>query len=242
MRRVKKLKKDVYVQEGVAMTCRSFNEYVSMMALDEEILRQGSILDVAAGASSFTADAKKRGYQATAVDPLYELSIKEMKAHGSREIETSTEKIERIAHTFQWDYYDNIKQHRENREKSLQVFLDDYALDNQKLHYKKGNLPHLPFSDEEFRLILSSHFLFLYHEQFSYKFHLHAIMELVRILHPTGEIRLYPLVVLNREPYPHLDRLCEDLTSKGLRINFIPTSFRFLEGANEVMQIKKPQF
>lgn len=233
------MRKDVYVQEGVAMTCRSFDEYVSMMALGVETLQQGPILDVAAGASSFTAEAISRGYDATAVDPLYHLSLKEMEDHGEKEIEISTEKLAGIAHTFQWDYYENINRHRENREKSLQVFLSDYAADCNKVRYQIGNLPKLPFSDESFSLILSSHFLFLYHEQFSYDFHLQAILELVRLLCPGGEIRLYPLIVLNRDPYPHLAKLCEALTSKGLTVDFIPTSFRFLEGANEILQIRK---
>jgi hypothetical protein len=48
---------EFYEQVGVAMTCRSFTEYEKMFVLKKEDLDQGSILDIAAGAASFTAAA-----------------------------------------------------------------------------------------------------------------------------------------------------------------------------------------
>lgn len=210
-----------------------------MMSLADADLARGPILDVAAGASSFTAGARARGFEASAVDPLYSLTLAEMRGHGQDEIALSTEKLSRIAHTFQWDYYKTINHHRENREVSLACFLADYALDSGRDCYRVGCLPHLPFPDEQFSLVLSSHFLFLYHEQFPYSFHIRSIRELVRVLRKGGEIRLYPLVVLNRDPYPHLDQLCGDLLADGLCIELLPTAFRFLEGATEILSIKK---
>ncbi len=233
------MNKDVYGQVGIAMTCRSFDEYINMMSLREEDLAKGPLLDVAAGASSFTASARIKGFNSTAVDPLYSFSYAQMKDHGRNEIELSTEQLYRIAHTFQWDYYKTIKEHRKNREKSLECFLADYALDSHKERYQIGKLPHLPFEEGRFSLILSSHFLFLYHEQFFYPFHLASILEMARVLRKGGEIRLYPLVALNREPYPYLNQLKQDLATYGLIIELLPTSFRFLDGANEVLKIKK---
>ncbi len=62
---------------------------------------------------------------------------------------------------------------------------------------------------------------------------------MARVLRKGGEIRLYPLVALNREPYPYLNQLKQDLATYGLIIELLPTSFRFLDGANEVLKIKK---
>lgn len=230
---------DVYEQIGVAMTCRSFQEYVDMFSLTEENLANGPILDVAAGASSFTASARAKGYTASAVDPLYSLSHGQMKDHGISEIDHSTKQLARISHTFQWNYYKNIEEHRKNREESLEIFLMDYAMDTKKERYQVGQLPHLPFEENQFSLIICSHFLFLYHEQFPYSFHLESIREMVRVLRKGGEIRLYPLVALNREPYPYLDQLRKDLMSEGLLIDQLPTSFRFMQGANKILRIRK---
>jgi hypothetical protein len=63
-------KNNFYEQLGVAMTCRSFAEYERMFDLVKSDLQKGSILDIASGASSFTAMARRHGYEAFAVDPL----------------------------------------------------------------------------------------------------------------------------------------------------------------------------
>ncbi len=47
-----------YEQIGVAMTCRSYEEYERMFACDFGGSKLGAILDIAGGASSFTADAR----------------------------------------------------------------------------------------------------------------------------------------------------------------------------------------
>ena len=50
---------------------RSLDEYVRFFDLDIDELRGRPVLDVAAGPSSFTAEACRRGIDAVAVDPLY---------------------------------------------------------------------------------------------------------------------------------------------------------------------------
>src|SRR5690606_13286164 len=106
-----------YEQQGVAMTCRSYAEYRSMFALDEDKLADGPILDVAAGASSFVAEANRVGIEAFAVDPLYELAPDEVERKGMLEIEESTAKIDRLRDHFDWTYYGDVAKHRANRER-----------------------------------------------------------------------------------------------------------------------------
>ncbi|MEJ9368520.1 hypothetical protein P9253_06020, partial [Schinkia azotoformans] len=67
-------KTELYAQSGVAMTCRSYQEYKEMFMLKEGLLRNGRILDIASGASSLTAELNQKGYEAIAVDPLYTLT------------------------------------------------------------------------------------------------------------------------------------------------------------------------
>jgi SAM-dependent methyltransferase len=239
-------KKDVYEQVGVAMTCRSFSEYESMFQLTEELLKRGPVLDVAAGASSFAASVCDLGGEAAAVDPLYALEPDVMFEHGVREIEESTAKLRSIAHTFDWGQYGSLEGHREKRERSLELFIRNYREDRaeqgdfaSKQRYVAANLPELPFADNTFALIVSSHFLFLYHEQFDYSFHVNAIRELLRVCRPGGEIRLYPLIVMNRDPYPHLDALIETLQRDGHSAKRVPTSFRFLAGAEHFLRVVK---
>jgi SAM-dependent methyltransferase len=54
---------------------RTLDEYTRFLALDLPALRGRAVLDVAAGPSSFTVEASRRGIDAVAVDPLYDRPV-----------------------------------------------------------------------------------------------------------------------------------------------------------------------
>lgn len=230
---------EFYEQVGVAMTCRSFQEYEDMFMLDEQLLQKGRILDVAAGGSSFVAELRKRRYDAAAVDPLYKLSAEEMNMFGNKEIDITTQKLDKIKHQLVWDSYKSLEYHNEIRIKSFQQFLEDYEKDGKKETYITAALPSLPFADETFSFVLCNHFLFLYQEQFDYEFHLRALNELLRITKKGGVIRIYPLVGFKNEPYPYLNQLIDTLEHQGVEIELTPTNFCFLPTATHFLHIKK---
>ncbi|MGG3924570.1 methyltransferase domain-containing protein [Metabacillus fastidiosus] len=227
----------IYEQTGVAMTCRAFGEYKEMFMLDEALLRKGPVLDVASGASSFTAELMKRGYDGQAVDPLYKLSLEEMSKHGEAELKLAAQKIRKNAHLFTWDTYETLEKHEKIREQSLCQFLASYK-ENRQL-YKEAKLPSLPFNDHTFSLVLCNHFLFLYQDQFDYDFHLQAIEELVRVTKKGGVIRIYPLVGFKNELYSQMDELIEVLRDKGFTASLEKTDFRFMPDAAHYLNIIK---
>ncbi len=227
-----------YEQIGVAMTCRSFEEYVDMFQLDSESLI-GPVLDVAAGASSFTADANQRGIKTVAADPLYSLDSNSLYQRGKAEIKSATEKLTRVMEAYDWEYYHSLEQHERIRLQSLENFHADYGASFSRDHYISARLPNLPFEDNLFSLVLCSHFLFLYEEQFDFQFHLEAIQELFRVCKPGGRILVYPLSTFKRQTYFGLKKLQSTLSAQGIEIRRIPTTFRFLKGATDVLQIRK---
>jgi hypothetical protein len=228
-----------YEQVGVAMTCRSFTEYEKMFVLEQEILEQGVILDIAAGASSFTATIKSKGIIAHAVDPLYNKSIAEMAEHGRNEIIISTEKLAKLTETYDWSFYGNIASHRENRLSSLDVFMEDYAKANAQDTYHPSALPELPFETNTFTLVLCSHFLFLYQEQFDYTFHLNAIMEMYRVCNVGGQIRIYPVYDLKGQPYSYLEHLINHMKQLGAAVELRTSQLPFLPGSTHFLNIRK---
>jgi hypothetical protein len=229
----------VYEQIGVAMTCRSFAEYRQMFDLSESVLAKGAILDVAAGASSFTAEANALGYKAVAADPLYTLGPEQIQSHGLQEIQQSTEKIAKVADRFIWDYYGSLDNHRMNRERSLKIFTADYERFAQSDRYLYGKLPELPFSDDSFSLVLCSHFLFLYAEQFGYDFHKRAVNELIRVCGKGGEVQIYPLLSLQWKSYEHLERLMSELSEMGVGLDMCESRLPFIPGSTKLLRISK---
>jgi hypothetical protein len=230
---------EFYEQAGVAMTCRSFAEYEKMFVLKKEDLEQGVILDIASGASSFTAVAKSQGIKAYAVDPLYQKTIPEMAEHGRNEITISTDKLAKLTNKFDWTYYGNLELHQEIRLRSLDVFLEDYSKADAGHTYKSSALPQLPFPSNTFSLVLCSHFLFLYQEQFDYSFHILAVTEMLRTCQKGGQIRIYPVFDLKGVIYPNLERLMSQIQEQGALAELIASELPFILGSTHYLNIQK---
>ncbi|MWC28900.1 class I SAM-dependent methyltransferase [Paenibacillus sp. MMS18-CY102] len=230
-------KKEIYEQVGVAATCRGFEEYKRMFVLPDE-LGQSRILDIAGGAASFTADCHAQGIDAIAVDPRYALGPELMLADGKQEIETSTEKLRALSHRFDWTFYGNIDLHREGRLRSYDKFAADYALSTANSRYIAGSLPELPFETGTFDFVLCSHFLFLYAEQFDASFHERAVLEMMRLCRAGGQVRIYPLLSLRWEPYPHMDKLLEAIRQAGGRPRFERSQLPFMPGSEDLLAIE----
>ncbi|QGQ97461.1 methylase [Paenibacillus psychroresistens] len=228
-----------YEQVGVAMTCRSYTEYEKMFVLNEEELQNGVILDIAAGASSFTAVAKSKGFKAIAVDPLYLKSVPDMAEFGLNEITSSTDKLSKLTQAFDWSYYGSPELHRENRLRSLDVFMNDYARADANLTYFTSALPVLSFASNTFSLILCSHFLFLYQEQFDYSFHINAVIEMLRVCQVGGQIRIYPIYDFKGLPFPNLQKLMNQIQEHGAIAELAPSQLPFIPGSTHYLKISK---
>jgi SAM-dependent methyltransferase len=232
-------KEAFYPQAGVAVTCRSFREYEAMFSLEESALRLGPILDVAGGASSFTAEANARGLSCTAADPRYALTPDALYAQSSEEIEVSTAKLAKLQDRYDWSYYGSLEAHRANREASLSRFIEHYRGEGAHNTYAAASLPDMPFADESFGLVLCSHFLFLYEEQFPLRFHIDAVKELYRVVRPGGEARIYPLHSFQFAKYPGLGELVEALEREGAIVEELPSKLPFIPGSGTLLRVAK---
>jgi hypothetical protein len=114
------------------MTCRSYEEYQEMFMLEQDFLGKGTILDIASGASSFTAELNQRGFKAMAVDPLYKLSIEEIGSLGRKEIKIASQKLSQNENLFVWNYYNSLEHHDDIRNCSLNQFINSYKRDEKK--------------------------------------------------------------------------------------------------------------
>lgn len=228
-----------YEQVGVAMTCRGYAEYERMFGLNAELLKSGPVLDVAAGASSFAAEVRSMGVDVVCADPRYAMSPGQIGEEGATEIESSTLKLAGLADKFDWSYYGNPQSHKAGRLESLDRFLSDYSLPGARERYVPDKLPSLSFADDRFALVLCSHFLFLYGDQFDDTFHRAALEELLRVCRPGGEVRVYPLLSLRWERYPGLPALIAFLESRGASCELRTSGLPFIPGSSEMLCITK---
>ncbi|WP_239617535.1 class I SAM-dependent methyltransferase [Cohnella mopanensis] len=227
-----------YPQVGVASTCRSFEEYRAMFNLSETNWNAGPVLDVAGGASSFTAQLNAMGVSAYAADPYYEGLTESVIASGYREIEVSTAKLAAISDQFDWSFYGSLEQHRKLRERSLELFAEDFRKEDARSRYLAASLPNLPFETDTFGLVLCSHFLFLYADAFGEKFHADALAELIRVLRPGGELRIYPLVSLKWEPCSFISDILRELEDVA-HAEYLPSGLPFTPVQSPLLRLVK---
>ncbi|WP_173917724.1 methyltransferase domain-containing protein [Halobacillus sp. Marseille-Q1614] len=214
---------------------RTYEEYMDMFALSEEFVRRIRILDCPAGACSFTAVGRKKGFEITSCDIVYDHSVEDLRNKGLEDIDHAMEHMEKAKNNYVWDYFKDIDELREYRASALKDCTDDMREHGQT--YVPVTLPALPFKDESFDILLSAHFLFMYADRLDYDFHEETLKELLRV--SKEEIRIFPLVDLEGNKYKHLDKLKKFIMSRGCRVEELKVPYEFQDGADSMLKITK---
>lgn len=223
---------------------RTLAEYRRLFALrDTHELRPGAcVLDVAAGPSSFTAEATRLGVRATAVDPQYgarsdslALLARADHARVASQMRAKPGLLRPSAESFP-----DLETAIAERGAAAERFLADYESGFLHGRYVGAALPRLPFEDASFELTLCAHLLFLHAGLFDYAFHLAACRELVRVTRPGGEVRLHPLCVGDGRTYGELDRLLAELAIKdGVAAKRVPVRGAFFHAADTTLVLTR---
>jgi hypothetical protein len=216
----------------VVLLGRTFEEYLRFFALTIDELRGKTILDVASGVSSFTAEGNALGINVTAFDRIYSLSREEIRNRCEKDLDEVTRNI-RDREVYRWDFYKSPGGMREFRRRAYKTFLTDFISNPDR--YVAGDLPRTPFQDGQFDVTLASYLLFVYEDQLTYEFHKESIRELMRVTR--GEIRIYPIVTFEAEPSTFLRRLRTEPEFAAWRFEEIQTDFEFLRNSNFYLKI-----
>lgn len=220
---------------------RSLAEYTRFFALDIASLRGRDVLDVAAGPSSFTAEACARKINAVAVDPQYGRSVELLEEQMRADYAYMFGQIRSKPHMFKTDasgHFASIDAAELDRRSAAQRFLADYATHFIHNRYLAASLPRLPFFDSTFDLVLCAHLLFTYAKRFDFDWHLAACRELVRVT--ASEVRLHPLCENDGKPYRGLARLRRELKEgSGIASEVRTVDYAFFAGANSMLVLKK---
>lgn len=209
------------------ITSRSAREYRAMFDLAE--LSTDSVLDCCAGGASFTADL---GGAALALDPVYAMG----QAKLAEQIRVGQQGASALSYAneqhFDWSWYGSRERKEEMRAEAAQRFLADIAA--RPGHYVAGDVHHLPFADNSFDLVLSSHLLFTWSDVLDEEWHRRAIAELVRV--SRGEVRIFPTVVQKTgDAVPFLPALLASFAARGVSSRLAKVPYEFQVGADEML-------
>jgi hypothetical protein len=220
---------------------RSFTEYRRMFALTDEDLT-GTILGCADGPASFNSEATALGHRVVSCDPLYAFSAREIERRVEECYDLVIAQVKRNPDGFVWAHFRDPDHLGECRLVAMRRFLADFEMGKQEGRYIAALLPALPFADGQFSLAVVSHFLFLYSEQLDLIFHLMAFEELLRV---AGEVRVFPLLDLNRQWSAHVGPVREYLTRAGFEVEIVAVEYEFQKAddhaGNRLMRVRRPR-
>ncbi|MFD3745476.1 class I SAM-dependent methyltransferase [Nocardia sp. NPDC058633] len=216
----------------ILVSSRSLGEYQAMFALTEDDLGR-RILDCPSGAAGFVAELSRRGGDVTASDVAYfDNGVERVAATAVDEADRGNNYVREHADAYRWTFFTDPDEHRRARRRSAQHFADHVRTSPQS--YIPARLPTLPFADNTFDLVLSSHLLFSYADDLDLTFHRQAIIELMRVA--ATEVRLFPLVPIGSTArYPQLADLLTDLSLSGIESRIVEVEYEFQAQANEML-------
>jgi len=215
---------------------RSLEEYTKFFALDVPALRRRSVLDVAAGPASFTAEASRLGIDAVAVDPRYTESAGELTRQIAHDYERMLSQMRAKPQLFRLKSFSSLAAAASDRRSAATRFLGDFEQNARNGRYVRGALPQLPFLDGAFDLVLCAHLLFLYAARFDFEWHVASCIELARV--SNGEVRIHPVCGLNGLAYPQLDSLRRELSTRAVQSDLVAVDYEFFAGSTNMLVLR----
>ena len=204
-----------------------------MFALTADDL-QRRVLGCGDGPASFNSALTKWGGSAMSVDPLYVFSAAQIAARIQATSADVLQQMYENKHDYVWTRMGSVEALGQLRLAVMQAFLADYDPGRKAGRYVVGALPARPFADRQFDLALCSHFLFLYSTHLSLAFHRSAATEMCRV---ATEVRIYPLLNLDRAPSPHVEVVMAELQCHGYHVSIEEVPYEFQRGSKKMMRV-----
>lgn len=212
---------------------RSYDEYISMFSLSPSDLKK-SILGCSDGPASFNSILTKQEGSIISVDPLYSCTTDQIKKRIAETYETVLEQTRKNQNEFVWSNISSVEELGKIRMSAMNEFIKDFDKGKREKRYINASLPQLPFKDKQFDIALCSHFLFLYSEQLTEKFHFESIKELCRV---ARIVKIFPVLELGSVKSRHLEAIITKFEKENYRVGLRKVVYEFQKGGNELFEI-----
>lgn len=220
----------------IFVSARSLAEYRDMFLLTDGDLST-SILDCAAGGSSFTAELTALGGSAVAVDPAYGQSFRTLSAVVAAGVRQALENIADDPAAYEWgNFFASPAEHGETRSAAARRFLDDFAISGND-RYVPCKIDDLLFPNDSFDLVLCSHLLFTYASVISLDSHLRICAQMLRVAR--AEVRIFPLLGFGCDATSAVNAVQAMASVSGHTSSVVPVPYRFWKGTGEMLVLKK---
>jgi hypothetical protein len=218
---------------------RSLDEYRRMFALTDGDLA-APVLGCGDGPASFNAEATALGHRVVSADPLYAFPAAAIERRVEDCYDSVIAQVEQDPDGFVWEQFRDPDHLGACRLAAMRRFLADFEGGKRDGRYVTASLPDLPFADGRFTLAVVSHLLFLYSEHLDLDFHIAGFEELLRV---AGEVRVFPLLGLDRRWSRHVGPVREHLTRAGFAVEVVAVQYEFQRAedhaGNRMMRVRR---
>lgn len=221
----------------IAFFGRSLAEYQVFFGIQAVDLVGQRVLDVAAGPSSFAAEAACCGVDVTAVDPLYRCNEHALRMKATDGLTRMFATMRSRPEMFRLRSFTSLEAAEVDRRRAAERFLADYYTGVAVGRYLAGSLPALPLGDRAFDTTLCGHLLFVYEERLDLDFHVAACRELIRVTR--GSVRIHPIVNLRGETSAFVAPLREALHVHGVASEIIDVDYEFFRGTTRTLVLRR---
>jgi hypothetical protein len=169
-------------------------------------------------------------------DPIYAFSTEAIRKRADETCDTVMSQVRMNLEGFVWNYFQNPDHLGQARLAAMRGFLADFEKGKTEGRYVTASLPSLPFEDGQFDLALCSHLLFLYSDHLNLEFHRKSIVELLRV---AAEVRVFPLLTLERRTSQHIEPVVTCLAETGWWSEICSVQYEFQRGGNQMLRVRK---
>lgn len=211
---------------------RNMNEYLKMFDLSKDDLSK-KIIGFGDGPASFNFEMNKAGYSVISLDPIYQFSKEQIQKRIDATKDEVIEQVKNNMDLFVWNNFKSLEDLVDTRMKAMQNFLNDFENGKKQGRYKTHEFPaSLSFTNRQFDLGLSSHFLFLYSE-LGIDFHINTISEMLRVC---KEVRIFPILNLNAQKSELLDAVINSINN-NFEYYIDKVDYEFQKRGNKMLRI-----
>lgn len=235
---------NTYAPQQVLFYGRTLKEYVKMFDLELSVCKGYKILDCPSGPASFVEEARQQGLDVVGCDPLYTDDLKLLIEYGNLDIDKTIEIRSQYSQLFSKKFYSSLEAMKEYATSALKIFAEHYSVGKTENRYIEAALPNLPFDNQNFDLVLSGNFLFIYSQLYNqnlkhldYEFHRQAVMELLRV--SKKEVRIFPIPYHQGKLNEYASKLLTDLEQDGIVAEIVPVEYEIVQGGNLMLRLSR---
>jgi ubiquinone/menaquinone biosynthesis C-methylase UbiE len=223
----------------IAFFGRSLAEYQVFFGIRAADFVGRRVLDIAAGPSSFAAEAACAGVDATAYDPLYRCNEHALRMRATDGLHRMFATMRTRPEMFRLRSFASLDAAEADRRRASERFLADYYTGVAVGRYVSAALPSLPCADASADLVLCGHLLFVYDDRLDLDFHIAACRELARVARADAEVRIHPIVNLRGETSAFVAPVREALGVHGIASEIIDVDYEFFRGTTKTLVLRR---